>query len=193
MGERAEELRPRIHLHELHDGGRGADAAGVLGRDVAGVMAGFEADADRTSRTGSSPAARFPPTPAVSVGTAPTPGSFSQSRQVTFSRAVSTTFHRRGSDSNLRVTSSPRLRRRLPQQHSQAVGGAITPVARQMIRKGVAFGGLALKSAHGSPWRPPVRPKVRLVSYPAPIGLLLKTRHRKRRISPERPLLDHRL
>src|ERR1700709_2883263 len=51
---------------------------------------------------------------------------FSQSRQVNFSRTVSTTFHWRGTDSSVRVTSSPSLRKRLPPQHSHAVGGSIT-------------------------------------------------------------------
>src|SRR2546421_12296588 len=51
---------------------------------------------------------------------------FSQSRQVNFSRTVSTTFHWRGTDSSVRVTSSPSLRKRLPPQHSHAVGGALT-------------------------------------------------------------------
>ncbi len=55
---------------------------------------------------------------------------FSQSRQKNFSRTVSTTFYWRGTDSSVRVTSSPSLRRRLPPQHSQAIGGSITTRSR---------------------------------------------------------------
>ena len=55
---------------------------------------------------------------------------FSQSRQLNFSRTVSTTFHWRGTHSSVRVTSSPSLRKRLPPQHSHAVGGSITTRSR---------------------------------------------------------------
>src|ERR1700738_77327 len=55
---------------------------------------------------------------------------FSQSRQLNFSRTVSTPFHSRGTDSSVRVTSSPSLRKRLPPQHSHAAGGSITTRSR---------------------------------------------------------------
>jgi hypothetical protein len=54
----------------------------------------------------------------------------SQSRQENFSRTVSITFHRRGVVSSVCVTSSPSLRRRLPPQHAQVVGGSITTRSR---------------------------------------------------------------
>ena len=50
----------------------------------------------------------------------------SQSRQENFSRTVWITFHCRGIDSRVRVTSSPSLRSRPPPQHSHALGGSIT-------------------------------------------------------------------
>ena len=55
---------------------------------------------------------------------------FSQSRQLNFSRTVSITFHDRGIDSSVDVTSSPSLRRRVPPQHAHAVGGSITTRSR---------------------------------------------------------------
>jgi hypothetical protein len=61
---------------------------------------------------------------------------FSQSRQENFSRTVSITFHWRGTDSSVRVTSSPGLRKRLPPQHSHAVGGLIEAGARIHLRVG---------------------------------------------------------
>jgi hypothetical protein len=51
---------------------------------------------------------------------------FSQSRHENFSRTVSMTFHCRGMDSSVRVTSSLSLPSRFPPQHAQAVGGSIT-------------------------------------------------------------------
>ena len=50
----------------------------------------------------------------------------SQSRQVNFSRTVSTTFQRRGIDSSVRVTSSPSLRSLALPQHSHALGGSMS-------------------------------------------------------------------
>src|SRR5205814_10495618 len=60
---------------------------------------------------------------------------FSQSRQENFSRTVSITFHWRGTDSSVRVTSSPSLRSRLPPQHSHAIGGSITTRSRSEERR----------------------------------------------------------
>ena len=75
---------------------------------------------------------------------------FSQSRQVNFSRTVSTTFHWRGCDSSVRVTSSPSLRSLLPPQHSQVVGGVDHHAfAGEMVGERIAVGTLARKSAHG--------------------------------------------
>jgi hypothetical protein len=51
---------------------------------------------------------------------------FSQSRQLNFSRIVSVAFHRRGEQSNVCVTSSPSLRRRLEPRHVRGVGVSIT-------------------------------------------------------------------
>ncbi len=50
----------------------------------------------------------------------------SQSRQVNFSRTISTTFQQRGIDSSVRVTSSPSLRSLTLPQHSHALGGSTT-------------------------------------------------------------------
>lgn len=74
---------------------------------------------------------------------------FSQSRQVNFSRTVSITFHRRGDDSSVRVTSSPEL--------AQAIAAAALTrrrridhhaLAGKMIGERIAFGARARKSAH---------------------------------------------
>ena len=74
---------------------------------------------------------------------------FSQSRQENFSRTVSITFHWRGTDSSVRVTSSPSLRkptaaaafarRRRIDHH---------PLARKMVGERVALSALARKSAN---------------------------------------------
>ena len=65
---------------------------------------------------------------------------FSQSRQVNFSRTVSITFHCRGINSKVLVTSSPILRSRLPPQQPQAAGGVDhDTLAREMFGKGISF------------------------------------------------------
>jgi hypothetical protein len=72
---------------------------------------------------------------------------FSQSRQLNFSRTVSTTYHWRGTDSSVRVRSSPSLRKRLPPQRSHAVGDHHA-LAGKMIGDRIAFAARAGKSAH---------------------------------------------
>src|SRR3954465_80919 len=74
---------------------------------------------------------------------------FSQSRQENFSRTVSITFHWRGTDSSVRVTSSP--------EFAQAIAAAAFTrhrridhhaLAGKMIGERIAFGTRARKSAH---------------------------------------------
>ena len=55
---------------------------------------------------------------------------FSQSRQVNFSRTVWITFHRRGITSSVSVTSSPIFDSRSDPQHAQAIGPGTTTRSR---------------------------------------------------------------
>jgi hypothetical protein len=75
---------------------------------------------------------------------------FSQSRHVNFSRTVSITFHWRGCDSSVRVTSSPSLR----SLFAAAAGAGRRRIdhhafARKMVGERVAVGTLARKCTHG--------------------------------------------
>ena len=90
--------------------------------------------------------------------------SFSQSRQVNFSRTVWITFQRRGITSSVSVTSSPTFDRCFDPQHVHEVGeGHHHALARQMLGEGLARGPAALQPLDlGARLRSPSRPRGRL-------------------------------